>query len=148
MQSGLVWIVQTPLQKISGLRNNPGQNISGKIISPQNLFSKKIHHRAFGGKGNDNQVRGYAAVGSDPVKLIRLMESDISLFQCVNRIPGADGDFPFVYTDKFPEIMRFPGKREGTHILKIVQRKDLIDMQFLAKRNSFVSHSTVPLSGS
>ena len=63
------------LQKISGLRNNPGQNISGKIISPQNSFSK-IHHRAFGGKGNDNQVRGYAAVGSDPVKLIRLMESD------------------------------------------------------------------------
>lgn len=42
MQSGLVWIVQTPLQKISGLRNNPGQNISGKIISPQNLFRKKF----------------------------------------------------------------------------------------------------------
>ena len=43
MQSGLVWIVQTPLQKISGLRNNPGQNISGKIISPQNhFFGKKF----------------------------------------------------------------------------------------------------------
>jgi hypothetical protein len=74
------------------------------------------------GKTYDDERRRHDAIGVHGVKFVRLVKKDIAAIQSEMAPPGCYIDSSAVDIYKFPEIVTLTGKREVTHILKIVYR--------------------------
>ena len=71
-------------------------------------------------KRNDDQIRCDVSSRIDIMKFIWLVKNKITLFENCMILSTGHINLSFIYTDKFPEIMRFSLKTEITHIFKIV----------------------------
>ena len=79
------------------------------------------------------------------MKFIWLVKNKITLFENCMILSTGHIDLSFIYTDKFPEIMRFSLKTEITHIFKIVDAVYAVDRENLRQADACIVHGIPPL---